>query len=167
MEIIINDTNLFLDLYDVGLLDTFFKLPVTVHTIDLVVNEITRPDEQKAIQALIGKGQLLVKEYSAQDLNDLFIFNTACGGNLTLTDSTVIYYAKSLPDCRILTGDRQLRNRAEQRGIKVSGILYVFDQLVEHGLLSHAEAAKQLAALFRINPRLPRGEVEARIERWK
>ena len=60
MEIIINDTNVFLDLYDVGLLETFFQLPVTVHTIDLVVNEIIRPAEQKAIQALIGKGQLLV-----------------------------------------------------------------------------------------------------------
>jgi len=167
MEIIINDTNVFLDLYDVGLLETFFQLPVTVHTIDLVVNEITRPDEQKAIQALIGKGQLLVKEYSAQDLNDLFMFNVACGGNLTLTDSTVIYYAKSLPDCRILTGDRQLRNRAEQRGIKVSGILYVFDQLVEHGLLSHVEAAKRLSALFKINTRLPKVEIEARIEKWK
>ncbi len=167
MEIIINDTNVFLDLYDVGLLETFFQLPVTVHTIDLVVNEIIRPAEQKAIQALIGKGQLLVKEYSAQDLNDLFMFNVACGGNLTLTDSTVIYYAKSLPECRILTGDRQLRNRAEQRGIKVSGILYVFDQLVEHGLLSHEEAAKRLSALFRINTRLPKGEIEARIEKWK
>jgi len=84
-----------------------------------------------------------------------------------LTDSTVIYYAKSLPDCRILTGDRQLRNRAEQRGIKVSGILYVFDQLVEHGLLSHVEAAKRLSALFKINTRLPKVEIEARIEKWK
>ena len=167
MEIIINDTNVFLDLYDVGLLETFFQLPVTVHTIDLVVNEIIRPAEQKAIQALIGNGQLLVKEYSAQDLNDRFMVNVACGGNLTLTDSTVIYYAKSLPECRILTGDRQLRNRAEQRGIKVSGILYVFDQLVEHGLLSHEEAAKRLSALFRINTRLPKGEIEARIEKWK
>ena len=76
---------------------------------------------------------LVVKDFPATNIPDLFQFNVECGGNLTLTDSTVIYYAKSLIDCRILTGDRQLRNRAEQRGIKVSGILYVFDQLVERG----------------------------------
>lgn len=110
---------------------------------------------------------LVVKDYPATDITNLYQFNLECGGNLTLTDSTVIYYAKSLTDCRILTGDRQLRNRAEQRGIKVSGILYVFDQLVELGLLSHTEASKKLAALFRINPRLPKGEVETRIEKWK
>jgi len=110
---------------------------------------------------------LVVKDYPATDIPDLLQFNVECGGNLTLTDSTVIYYARSLADCRILTGDRQLRNRAEQRGIKVSGILYVFDQLVELGLLPHVEASKKLAALFRINPRLPKGEVEARIGKWK
>lgn len=167
MEIVINDTNIFLDLYDIGLLDTFFRLPMRVHTVDFVVNEITRPSQAQAIQQLIDKGMLVVKDYPATDITNLYQFNVECGGNLTLTDSTVIYYAKSLTDCRILTGDRQLRNRAEQRGIKVSGILYVFDQLVELGLLSHTEASKKLAALFRINPRLPKGEVETRIEKWK
>lgn len=167
MEIVINDTNLFLDLYDIGLLDTFFRLPIRVHTVDFVVNEITRPHQAKAIQQLKDNGMLVVKDYPATSIHELFQFNVECGGNLTLTDSTVIYYAKSMPGCRILTGDRQLRNRAEQRGIKVSGILYVFDQLVELELLSNTEASKKLAALFRINPRLPKGEVEARIEKWK
>lgn len=167
MEIVINDTNIFLDLYDLGLLDTFFRLPIRVHTVDFVVNEINRPNQAQAIQQLIDNGMLIVKDYPATNIPDLFQFNVECGGNLTLTDSTVIYYAKSLTDCRILTGDRQLRNRAEQRGIKVSGILYIFDQLVELGLLPHAEASKKLTALFRINSRLPKGEVEARIEKWK
>ena len=167
MEIVINDTNIFLDLYDIGLLDTFFRLPIKVHTVDFVVNEITRPNQAQAIQQLINNGMLVVKDYPATDIPDLLQFNVECGGNLTLTDSTVIYYAKSLTDCRILTGDRQLRNRAEQRGIKASGILFVFDQLVELGLLPHAEASRKLATLFRINSRLPKGEVEARIEKWK
>ena len=40
MDIVINDTNIFLDLYDVDLLHTFFQLPVQVHTVDFVVDEI-------------------------------------------------------------------------------------------------------------------------------
>ncbi len=43
MEIVINDTNIFLDLYDIGLLDDFFQLPIRVHTVDFVINEITVP----------------------------------------------------------------------------------------------------------------------------
>lgn len=167
MEIVINDTNIFLDLYDIGLLDTFFRLPIRVHTVDFVVNEITRPNQARAIQQLINKGMLVVKDYPATEIANLYKFNIECGGNLTLTDSTVIYYAKSLKDCRILTGDRQLRNRAEQGGIKVSGILYIFDWLVEEGILSHSVASKKLSDLFKINTRLPKNEIESRIEKWK
>lgn len=58
MEIVINDTNIFLDLYDIGLLDDFFQLPIRVHTVDFVINEITHPDQQKVIQQLISKGIL-------------------------------------------------------------------------------------------------------------
>ena len=60
MEIVINDTNIFLDLYDIGLLDTFFRLPIRVHTVDFVVNEISRPNQAQAIQQLIDNGMLVV-----------------------------------------------------------------------------------------------------------
>ena len=154
MEIVINDTNIFLDLYDIGLLDDFFQLPIRVHTVDFVINEITHPDQQKVIQQLISKGILFVKDYPATSIPNLYQFNIECGGNLTLTDSTVI-------------GDRQLRNRAEERGIIVSGILYVFDQLVEHNLIPSYEASQKLEALFKINTRLPKREIEIRLEKWK
>jgi rRNA-processing protein FCF1 len=167
MDIVINDTNIFLDLYDAGLLDVFFQLPVQVHTVDFVINEITRPEQQKVIQPLIDRGILVVKDYPSTSIPNLYQFNQECGGNLTLTDSTVIYYAQSLAGCRILTGDRQLRNRAEERGIMVSGILYVFDQLVEHNLVSPYEVSQKLEALFRINARLPKREIEIRLEKWK
>ena len=167
MDIVINDTNIFLDLYDVGLLDTFFQLPVQVHTVDFVVDEIKQPAQHSVIQDFIRRGMLMVKDYSSEGLANLYQFNIECGGNLTLADSTVIYYAQSIDGCRILTGDRQLRNRAEERGIIVSGILYVFDLLVEHRLISPPEAAQKLEDLFKINTRLPKQEIETRIEMWK
>jgi len=167
MEIVINDTNIFLDLYDIGLLDTFFRLPIRVHTVDFVLNEISCSNQAKTIQQLIDNGMLVVKTYSETNIPDLFQFKVECGGDLTLTDSTVIYYAKSMPDCRILTEDRQLRKRAEQRGTKVSGIQYVFDQLVEQNLLSHTEALKKKTELFRKNSRIPKSEVDTRIEKCK
>ena len=101
MENVINDTNIFLDLYDIGLLDDFFQLPIRVHTVDFVINEITRPDQQKVIQQLINKGILFVKDYPATGIPNPYQLNQKCGANLTLTDSTVIYYVQSLAECRI------------------------------------------------------------------
>ena len=122
MEIVINDTNIFLDLYDIGLLDDFFQLPIRVHTVDFVINEITHPDQQKVIQQLISKGILFVKDYPATSIPNLYQFNIECGGNLTLTDSTVI---------------------------------------------PPYEASQKLEALFKINTRLPKREIEIRLEKWK
>lgn len=47
MDIVVNDTNIFIDLYSVGLIDAFFNLPFEVHTVDFVVNEIE--DEQQSL----------------------------------------------------------------------------------------------------------------------
>ena len=41
MEIVVNDTNIFIDLHSIRLLDQFFELPITVHTVDFVINELT------------------------------------------------------------------------------------------------------------------------------
>ena len=47
MEIVVvSDTNIFIDLYKVGLLDEFFSLTINVHTTDLIVHEL-KVKEQK------------------------------------------------------------------------------------------------------------------------
>lgn len=54
-----------------------------------------------------------------------------------------------------LTGNRQLRNRAEPKGINVSDILYIFDWFVEEGLVPHSVVSKKLSIIdilhFEIN----------------
>jgi len=49
----------------------------------------------------------------------------------------------------------------------VHGILFVFDQLVEHAIISKKEAAEKAGTLLRITPRLPRSIFLDRIERWR
>ena len=72
MDIVINDTNIFLDLYAVDLLDTFFQLPIHVHTVDFVVDEIKQPEQRTVIQQLIAKGLLKVIGYSSEHLVNLY-----------------------------------------------------------------------------------------------
>jgi len=40
MDIVVNDTNIFIDLISIDLLDSFFKLKFKVHTIDFVIEEL-------------------------------------------------------------------------------------------------------------------------------
>jgi hypothetical protein len=52
-------------------------------------------------------------------------------------------------------------------GVTVAGIIYIFDQFVEHGLLSPADAAEKLEILLKYNNRLPKREIEARLSKWR
>ena len=57
---------------------------------------------------------------------------------------------------RMLTGDRKLRNHAEDEGVMVSGILYLAERFVEEELISGQDMAVKLQHLLDVNPRLPK-----------
>jgi len=52
-KIVVSDTNIFLDLISVNLLDSFFLLPCDICTTDFVINEIIQPLQIQAIDKFI------------------------------------------------------------------------------------------------------------------
>jgi hypothetical protein len=52
-KIVVSDTNIFLDLLSISLINDFFSLPCKICTTDFVINEIIKPDEFKKISMLI------------------------------------------------------------------------------------------------------------------
>lgn len=68
MEIIVNDTNIFIDLHSCGLLDSFFKLPYKVHTTDLVMSELTKGTQHKDVVTFCEQGHLTVKSFSSKEV---------------------------------------------------------------------------------------------------
>lgn len=48
-KIVVSDTNIFLDLISIDLLDRFFELPFKVYTTDFIINEITIPEQKEKI----------------------------------------------------------------------------------------------------------------------
>ena len=92
--------------------------------------------------------------------------SVSCGNNASIPDCSVWFYAKKV-DGRILTGDRKLRLVAERDSVRVSGILYIFDRMVENGVLVANVAAEKLDALMKKNGRLPKEECEMRLEKWR
>mgnify|MGYP003300952355 FL=1 len=63
-----------------------------------------------------------------------------------------------------MTGDKKLRNQAENNGVMVSGILYIVDKFLNEKLITSSEMADRLEMLLSINPRLPRTIFENKIK---
>lgn len=166
MIVVVNDTNIFIDLYKTSLLDAFFQLPYEFHTVDFVIHEIENNEQKQAVNQHIEGKKLFVKTFVAQELATIQQIKSQAGHHLSFTDCAVWHYAHE-NRFSLLTGDNPLRTYALAAGTSVHGILFVFDQLVEHAIISKKEATEKAEILLRINPRLPRSIFLDRIERWR
>ena len=80
MEIVVNDTNIFIDLYSVGLIDDFFSLPIEVHTVDFIVNEIENEQQLMLINQFVNDGRLKVHSLTGRELAEVVELQSNAGG---------------------------------------------------------------------------------------
>jgi len=167
-KIVVNDTNVFIDLLDVELLDCFFKLPWEIHTTDTVMFELVKEGQRDTVQQFVDNKRLSVATFETKQVMEITSMHKKLRNktNVSFTDCSVWYYAK-VNHYPLLTGDRKLRSAASHSGVEVHGILYVFDALVELGIIKANDAASRLRQLRLSNTRLPKEEVERRIKTWE
>ncbi len=165
MEIIVNDTNIFIDLHSIGLLRDLCKLPYDVRTVDFVINEINDPAQSESMTALTTEGKIKVESFNIEELAEIIEEHSTVPGNLSIPDCSVCYYARK-HSATLLTGDRQLRKYAEGNNVAVRGVLFIFDELVDKGVIAAEIAAQKLRELANVNVRLPKSEIDKRIKKW-
>lgn len=167
-KIVVNDTNVFIDLYEVGLLEEFFSLPWEVHTTDFVMLELQREGQHETVAKYKTDKRLIVPVFEAKEMSEIanLYQQNMNRTNLSLTDWSVWYYAK-VNNYVLLTGDRKLRTASILDGIVVHGVIHVFDCLVECDIISRQVAVEKLQHLYSLNPRLPKEEIDKRINLWK
>lgn len=166
MKILVNDTNIFIDLHSVGLLEEMCRLPYEIHTVDFVVAEIADADQRRIFDELVDRGEIYVDGFTADEVIEIVEEHSSVSSNLSIPDCSVCYFARK-HNVPMLTGDRRLRRYAEEQSIEVHGILFIFDELVRHDIISTSMAADRLEELFAINARLPKAEIRERINRWR
>jgi len=169
MEIIVvSDTNILIDLIEADLLEQFFLLPMKVHTTDIVISELEIPEQKAMVNTLVNTHCLTVKTFTPEEMSRLasFVNSRRRTCNLHIADFSVWHYA-SENNYILLTGDGNLRKLASEDGVEVHGTIYIFDKMVELKTLSPAIAAEKLEQLYRINKRLPKSEINHRIEKWR
>lgn len=164
MEIVINDANILIDLCNAGLLPYCKKLGMEFRTLDVVMKEITDSGQQVEINRIIDDGTLRVCGLTGVQLLKVLEYKETFGGhcNLSVQDISVMVYAQEY-GCRLLTGDKALRNRAAASGINVSGILYITDAMTREKVISDPQMADALRLLMKTNSRLPHKLIRERI----
>ena len=165
-SLVISDTNILLDLISINLLKEFFSLPCSFSTTDFVLNEIIQPHQKKVIEKFVNAKNLEVVTFDFSELTQISSMSASSKNNTSFTDCSVWYYAKQTGG-RLLTGDNKLRKSAEADNVKVSGILYIFDNLVEYEIIDEINASNLLEQLMQINIRLPKEECKQRFLRWR
>ncbi|UOB19368.1 hypothetical protein [Abyssalbus ytuae] len=165
MKIVINDANILIDLAKLELIQVFAKINFDLHTTDFVIEELN-DEQQKPVSKLIKSGKLkIIETEDALDFQGITnILENSSG--LSFEDCSVWYYSKKLSGA-LLTGDGKLRKQATKEGIEVRGIIFIFDELLKQGLISFTLAIYKIEKLSLLNNRLPKKEIEKRIENWK
>ena len=67
MEIVISDTNIFIDLWNIGLLERFCELPLSIHTTDFILGELKTQGVKDAIAQLHQEGKITIKTFKSND----------------------------------------------------------------------------------------------------
>jgi len=67
----------------------------------------------------------------------------------------------------LMSGDGQLRTAAEAEGVRVHGVLWLLDRLVERSTVPPSRAADSLEAMLAAGARLPQAECGRRLAKWR
>lgn len=142
-----------------------FALSYDICTTDFVVKEILESDQKAQIESFIRAMKLTVFKLTADEVEAVRQFSTQRYFK-GITDKTVLWKAYQLK-CPLLTGDKKLRNEAEDLNIEVHGSIWVINELIEKGIVSWAKGTELLEKLKLINASLPHDEINKLIKKFK
>lgn len=158
MKVLVSDTSVLIDLERAGFLEAAFRLPYEFAAPDLLY---------KRELADFGGPDLVARGLRVEELSDEELARAQDARRQSTVLSLPDAFAFSLALSRgwvLLTGDGALRSLAQHEGVPFHGILWVADELLEHGAHpAHAilDGLEALAAHPRC--RLPRAELAARV----
>lgn len=167
LKIAVTDACIFIDLYDLGLINSFFKLSIEIHTTSAVYFELYEK-QQQVFDAYHSNNRLIIHNLKEDDF--IQIHSEAYPRSLSETDKSVLHIANKLNAC-VLSSDKAVRNHAKNKGIEYHGMIWIFDQLVETSILTKKGAADKLKELvttnfiFQNNKPLV-DEIQKRFKRW-
>ena len=150
-----------IDLIELDLMESFYKLKLKIITTNQVVSEITDIKQSDILKELISAGVVQVDNNGKfENINNLY---QACPG-LSFTDCSVIELAVRKKGF-ILSSDGGLRKYAHLNSISVNGVLWIIEELVNKKILTLENALSKLALYLDINDRAPKKDIATLIKK--
>ena len=158
MKILVSDTSVLIDLDRGALVEPTFRLPFEFTVPDLLYERELRehggPDFVRLglrVEELDGDGVALA------------LGNLRKRRSLSLPDSFAFALAKK-NGWTLLSGDRGLRELADEEEVRCHGVLWLLDQMFEHRVIDQSELCIGLGKIA-AHPRcrLPKSEIRKRL----
>ena len=161
MKVLVSDTSVLIDLERGALLEASFLLPFQLAVPDLLYE---RELKNHGGDDLLGHG-LRIEELDSDGVVHALGYRRK-QPSLSLPDSFALALA-ARKDWTLLTGDRTLRELANEEKVDCHGVLWLLDRMSEASVTS---AAKMCAGLEAISAhprcRLPKSEIRKRLDRY-
>lgn len=166
MKIVVYDANIIIDLIELGLLQSFFKLEFEFVVTSLVFEELFE-EQQSVLNHYVVNKVLKIHEMTPEQLNEIHKIERS-KPTLSIQDCSAFYQAK-IENGILLTSDNALRKYAKSKRINVHGHLWIFDQMYKREVITGRIAIDKLNELchhVNRNLGLPKNECDKRIEIW-
>jgi predicted nucleic acid-binding protein len=147
MKLAVTDACIFIDLFDLELIPSFFELPFEVHSTVDVYGELN-PEQRQTLEKWIKQEQFILHNLDAEKRNQ--IQQAGYPKGLSETDKTVLHLARDL-EALMLSSDKVLRNTASKLKLEVHGILWIIEKLIEYSHLSKNEGIAKYRSLCTVN----------------
>ena len=148
MQILISDSNIFIDMEVANLTSQMFALPYSFATPDILYYEELEEEHPNLLDAglkvlllsseTIKYTESIVQKYPKAGKNDLFALALA-----------------KQESCPLLTGDGALRNAGKKEEIQIFGTIWIMDELIRHDIITKDEAMEAYDIMKNNKRRLP------------
>jgi predicted nucleic acid-binding protein len=154
------DTNICVDLFNGNLLESVLRLPGSFLLPDVIVAELKEPDGNSLISLGYTSLQL------SPDAVQIVFQYTEQYRKPSRRDLFALAAAKTL-NAILLTGDKDLRETAQNEHVDVHGLLWLLDLMFGAQIVSGLQLINALDNIISKGARLPKKEIQRLKEKWK
>ncbi len=159
--LIINDANILIDIEVSGLTALVFELEYHFAVSDILYQEEIEPYttefKQTALKAISFD----------EGTNSLLLEKIAVYKEIALSRNDISAMVLAIKnECILLTGEKLLRDTAENEGIEVHGILWLMEELFNNEIIDIEAVENAYERMREENSRLPWVEVERQLRRF-
>lgn len=161
MQLIVTDSNVFIDMEAGGLLEDMFRL----ESLDFAVPDLLYVEELATRRPLLPGLGLRVLPMSEAVVSDAEALS-ACYKRASQHDIFALALARS-ERCPLLSGDADLRSAAEAEGVEVHGTIWLVGRMFDELRLDIARVENAYEQMRNDGSRLPWAEVQNQVRLWR